>query len=103
MMARTLTDARRAEKVLMKLTNDSYLISLGTTNFTELYYRDADGWLKVSARGRTFRLTAEQVLNHLLPALIEPRGARRSRATQPPQYGPRPRSDRSSANHKFSS
>ena len=53
----------------MKLTNDCYLISLGTENFTERYYRDKDGWLKVSARGRVFRATAEQVLNHVLPAL----------------------------------
>jgi hypothetical protein len=53
----------------MKLTNDSYVISIGTKNFTERYWRDQTGWLKVSARGRTFRMTAEQVLNHLLPAL----------------------------------
>lgn len=53
----------------MKLTNDSYLIHIGTDNFTERYWRDEEGWLKVSARGRTFRMTAEQVLNHLLPAL----------------------------------
>jgi len=53
----------------MKLTNDTYLIRLGTKNFTERYYRDEKGWLKVSARGRKFRMTAEQVLNHLLPAL----------------------------------
>ncbi|MFH0901627.1 MAG: hypothetical protein V2A73_13445 [Pseudomonadota bacterium] len=53
----------------MKLTNDSYVILMGTKNFTERYYRDKDGWLKVSARGRVFRMTAEQVLNHLLPAL----------------------------------
>lgn len=53
----------------MKLTNDSYVILLGTKNFTERYYRDKLGWLKVSARGRKFRMTAEQVLNHLLPAL----------------------------------
>jgi len=51
------------------LTNDSYIISIGTENFTERYYRDKAGWLKISARGRTFRMTAEQVLNHLLPAL----------------------------------
>ena len=51
----------------MKLTNDSYLISIRTKNFTERYYRDKDGWLKVSSRGRTFRMTAEQVLNHVLP------------------------------------
>jgi hypothetical protein len=36
---------------------------------TERYYRDKAGWLKVSARGRKFRMTAEQVLNHMLPAL----------------------------------
>lgn len=53
----------------MKLTNDRYVILIGTRNFTERYWRDEDGWLKVSARGRTFRLTAEQVLNHVLPAL----------------------------------
>jgi hypothetical protein len=53
----------------MKLTNDSYLISIGTKNFTERYYRDKIGWLKVSARGRKFRMTAEQVLNHVLPAI----------------------------------
>jgi hypothetical protein len=53
----------------MKLTNDSYLILIGTRNFTERYYRDRDGWLKISARGRRFRMTAEQVLNHVLPAL----------------------------------
>lgn len=53
----------------MKLANDSYVILLGTKNFTERYYRDNDGWLKESARGRKFRITAEQVLNHLLPAV----------------------------------
>ena len=53
----------------MKLTNDSYVILIGTKNFTERYYRDKTGWLKISARGRTFRMTAEQVLNHVLPAL----------------------------------
>ena len=53
----------------MRLTNDSYLILLGTKNFTERYYRDKKGWLKISARGREFRMTAEQVLNHLLPAV----------------------------------
>ena len=55
--------------ICMKLTNDSYVILIGTKNFTERYYRDKTGWLKVSARGRTFRMTAEQVLNHVLPAL----------------------------------
>lgn len=40
---------------------------MGTKNFTEKYYKDKDGWLKISARGKEFRMTAEQVLNHLLP------------------------------------
>ena len=53
----------------MKLTNDSYVILIGTQNFTERYYRDKKGWLKISARGRTFRMTSEQVLNHILPAM----------------------------------
>jgi hypothetical protein len=53
----------------MKLTNDSYLILIGTKTFTERYRRDKDGWLKVSSRSRIFRMTAEQVLNHVLPAV----------------------------------
>jgi hypothetical protein len=53
----------------MKLTNDSYTILIGTKNFTERYYRDKTGWFKVSARGRKFRMTTEQVLNHVLPAV----------------------------------
>ena len=54
----------------MKLTNDRYVILIGTKHFTERYGRDETGWFKISARGRTFRMTAEQVLNHLLPALV---------------------------------
>ena len=53
----------------MDLTNDSYVIVISFENSTERYYRDKTGWLKVSTRGRRFRATAEQVLNHVLPAL----------------------------------
>ena len=53
----------------MDLTNDSYVILISTKTSTERYYRDETGWLKVSTRGRTFRATAEQVLNHVLPVL----------------------------------
>jgi hypothetical protein len=53
----------------MNLKNDSYAILIGTKNFTERYYRDRTGWVKVSARGQKFRITAEQVLNHILPAI----------------------------------
>lgn len=42
---------------------------MGTKNFTEKYYKDEKGWVKLSAKGKEFRMTAEQVLNHLLPAI----------------------------------
>jgi hypothetical protein len=59
----------------MKLTNDTYVISISAKSWTERYYRSGSGWVKESARGRTFPATAEQVLNHLLPALagLKPR------------------------------
>jgi hypothetical protein len=61
----------------MDLTNDSYLILLRNTKTgaLERYYRDKRSandkkcWVKESVRGNIFRATAEQVLNHLLPAL----------------------------------
>jgi hypothetical protein len=51
------------------LRNDTYVVLLHMAAGTERYYRDKAGWVKVSTRGRAFRATAEQVLNHLLPAL----------------------------------
>lgn len=53
----------------MKMTNDTYCVVFRGKRVTERYYRDKAGWIKVSSRGRVFRATAEQVLNHLLPAL----------------------------------
>jgi hypothetical protein len=53
----------------LNLTNESYVILIGTKNFTERYYREKSGWVKISSRGRKFRMTAEQVLNHVLPAV----------------------------------
>ncbi len=53
----------------MKMTNDTYCVVLQGKRTAERYYRDTIGWLKVSSGGRVFRMTAEQVLNHLLPAL----------------------------------
>jgi hypothetical protein len=70
----------------MDLTNESYTIVLHIagadgTERTERYYKDKRSahaskcWVKVSTRGNEFRATAEQVLNHLLPALagLKPR------------------------------
>lgn len=53
----------------MDLTNKTYVIHLRSKSAGERYYRDETGWVKVSARGREFRMTAEQVLNHVLPVL----------------------------------
>jgi len=53
----------------MKKTNDTYCVVFRGKRMVERYYRDRNGWMKVSARGREFRMTPEQVLNHLLPAL----------------------------------
>ncbi len=53
----------------MKMTNDTYCVTLNGNRTTERYYRDRHGWVKVSSRARAFRMSAEQVLNHLLPAL----------------------------------
>ncbi|MCJ7831884.1 MAG: hypothetical protein MUP92_00355 [Actinobacteria bacterium] len=53
------------------LSNDNYTILIHTPSATERYSRDGDGWVKESTRGRVFRATAEQVLNHLLPALVQ--------------------------------
>ena len=53
----------------MKMTNDTYCVAFTGKRIRERYYRDRTGWVKVSSRGRAFRATAEQVLNHLLPAL----------------------------------
>ena len=72
----------------MKLTNDSYVVLISTRNFTERYYRDKTGWLKVSARKRKFRMTAEQVLNHILPALagVKPNLTITVKHRDPPQH-----------------
>ena len=53
----------------MRLTNDCYLITLHAGSGVEHYFRDGPVWIKRSTRGRRFEATAEQVLNHLLPAL----------------------------------
>ncbi len=53
----------------MRLTNDCYLVTLRFDSGVEHYFRDGERWTKVTARGRRMPATAEQVMNHLLPAL----------------------------------
>ena len=75
----------------MHLTNDSYTIVISTKTWAERYYRDAAGWLKVSTRGRKFRATAEQVLNHVLPALA---GIKPNLTVKVEHHAPRSRNER---------
>ena len=53
----------------MRLTNDSYLVTLQFDFGAEHYFRDGDRWTKLTTRGRRMPATAEQVMNHVLPAL----------------------------------
>ena len=53
----------------MRLTNDCYLITLRFASGAEHYFRDGERWTKVTTRGNRMPATAEQVMNHLLPAL----------------------------------
>ncbi|KUH85067.1 MULTISPECIES: hypothetical protein [unclassified Mycobacterium] len=53
----------------MRLTNDCYLVTLRFNSGEEHYFRDGQRWTKVTTRGRRMPATAEQVMNHLLPAL----------------------------------
>lgn len=75
--------AQPAEGRHMDLTNESYTVifHIAGRSAIERYFRDPRRrddprpWVKVSTRGNEFRATAEQVLNHLLPALagVQPR------------------------------
>jgi hypothetical protein len=53
----------------MRLTNDCYLVTLRFKSGVEHYFRDGDAWTKLTARGLRMPASAEQVMNHLLPAL----------------------------------
>ncbi|MDD1767121.1 MAG: hypothetical protein LUQ27_00950, partial [Methanomassiliicoccales archaeon] len=62
-------DAKTCNVGSMNLTNESYVITISGRNSVEFYYRHKNSWYKVSTRGRKFKATAAQVLNHVLPAL----------------------------------
>jgi hypothetical protein len=53
----------------MNLTNETYIIKISGKSGTEFYYKEDGSWYKVSMRGRKFKATAEQILNHVLPAV----------------------------------
>lgn len=55
----------------MRLRNSDYRITFSSTSGRFYYYfaRDDDGWYQITALEHKHRATAEQVLNHVLPAL----------------------------------
>jgi hypothetical protein len=55
------------------LRNTEYRITF-TSESDRLYYyfaKDGSGWYQITAAGHRHEATAEQVLNHILPALAE--------------------------------
>ncbi len=53
------------------MKNTDYLVYLVTRNgVATRFSRDDEGWVQTAPSGVRRRCTAEQVLNHLLPALV---------------------------------
>ena len=53
------------------MKNTDYLVDLVTRHgAVTRFARDRDGWVETAPSGTRRRCTAEQVLNHLLPALV---------------------------------
>jgi hypothetical protein len=53
------------------MKNTDYLVYLTTrTGVTTRFARDKEGWVQTAPSGIKRRCTAEQVLNHLLPAMV---------------------------------
>jgi hypothetical protein len=57
----------------MTLRNTEYRITFSSNAGHDYYYfaKDSSGWYQVTAAGNRHKATAEQVLNHVLPALAE--------------------------------
>lgn len=57
----------------MVLRNTEYRITFSsdTDRFYYLFAKDSNGWYQISSAGKRHRATAEQVLNHILPALAK--------------------------------
>lgn len=55
----------------MTLRNTEYRITFSSTRGRFYYYfaKDSSGWYQITAAGNRHQATAEQVLNHVLPAL----------------------------------
>jgi len=53
----------------MDLTNNPHVIHIGGKRSVQRFCRKRAGWVTVSSLDRVLRPAAEQVLNHVLPAL----------------------------------
>jgi len=55
----------------MTLRNSEYRITFSSTSGRFYYYfaKDDSGWYQMTSAGNRHKATAEQVLNHILPAL----------------------------------
>ena len=55
----------------MALRNTEYRVTFTSTAGRLYYYfaKDGAGWYQITAAGNRHKATAEQVLNHILPAL----------------------------------
>ena len=52
------------------MKNDECIIYMTTKGgSTQIYRKDKDGWKQKSSKGIVRKMTAEQLLSHLLPAL----------------------------------
>ena len=57
----------------MTLRNTEYLITFSSEagRFYYSFAKDGSGWYQITAAGNRHKATAEQVLNHILPALAK--------------------------------
>jgi hypothetical protein len=57
----------------MMLRNTDYRITFSSEDGRFYYYfaKDDSGWYQITAAGNRHKATAEQVLNHVLPALVD--------------------------------
>jgi len=55
------------------MKNAECIIYLRWKNGVQTFKKEKDGWIQISSRGIVRHCTAEQVLSHLLPALINKR------------------------------
>ena len=74
----------------MTLRNTEYRITFTseTGHFYYYFAKDVNGWYQVTSAGNRHNATAEQVLNHILPALAQVKPGVKVRVEHVPDAGP---------------